>query len=92
MRRRQPPPAPPGDGLSDDQAAALERSVSLPGWRLDGPDWAHAQHAVVQLLASRWRRTPPEVQQARLDDARHGIYWPAGLKQYARQWDDSVPP
>jgi hypothetical protein len=56
MKLRQvPPPAPP-DGLTDEQAAALERAISRPGWRLEGPEFAGCQEAAVRLLADRWRR------------------------------------
>jgi hypothetical protein len=55
VRRRQRPQPPP-DGLTDQEAAALERAVAPPGWRLDGPEFEGVEDAAVQLLASRWRR------------------------------------
>jgi hypothetical protein len=83
MKRRARPKPPPDRDLPDQEAAELERSVSLPGWRMDGPEFP--QHAAVQLLAARWRRTPPEVQQERLADARRGIFWIGGVKKFARE-------
>jgi hypothetical protein len=56
VRRRQPPSPPPADGLSDEQAAALEREVARPGWRMDGPEFDGLEDAAVRLLAARWRR------------------------------------
>jgi hypothetical protein len=55
VRRRQPPP-PVSDGLTDEEAAALERAAAKPGWRMDGPEFARCQAAATQLLADRWRR------------------------------------
>ena len=54
--RRRPRPEPPADELSDQEAADLYRATVPAGWRLDGPEFADAQHAVVQILAARWRR------------------------------------
>jgi len=48
-------PRPAGD-LTDEEAAALERAASLPGWRMDGPEFDRCQDAVVEMLAARWRR------------------------------------
>ena len=56
MRRRPRPPQPPPDGLADAQAAALERAAVPPGFRMDGPEFAHNQAAVDRILAARWRR------------------------------------
>lgn len=81
MKRRRPPP-PRVDDLSDDQAAALERYVTAPGWRLDELAGV-SPRAVTWLLAQRWRRTPPEIREARLADARRGVLWAAGLRQHA---------
>jgi hypothetical protein len=74
VKRRQPPPAPLTTGeLSDEQAAALERAASRPGWRLDAPDFN--QRAAAQILAGRWRRRPsPErkLLESLLTDSDHG--------------------
>lgn len=56
MRRRPRPTPPPSDGLTDSAAAVLERAVSPPGWRLDGPEFAGNQRWVERILAARWRR------------------------------------
>jgi hypothetical protein len=56
MRRRPRPAPPPRDPVSDAEAAELYRASVPPGWRLDGPEFASAQHAVIQILARRWRR------------------------------------
>jgi hypothetical protein len=56
MRRRQRPEPPPQDGLTDSQAAALERAVSPPGKRMDGPAFNACQDRAIELLAARWRR------------------------------------
>jgi hypothetical protein len=42
--------------LTDEEAAALERAASPPGWRMDGPEFDWCQDAAVELLAARWRR------------------------------------
>ena len=42
--------------LADEEAAALERAASPPGWRMDGPELDCCQADAVKLLAARWRR------------------------------------
>jgi hypothetical protein len=58
MKLRQPEVEIPtsSDDLTDEEAAALERAVSRPGWRLDSPEFDGCQEAAQRLLADRWRR------------------------------------
>jgi hypothetical protein len=49
VKPRQAPAPPPADGLTDAEAAALERAASPPGGRLDGPEFDSCQDAAEQL-------------------------------------------